>query len=437
MNRGETWVRLVELGIVEGETPEGRWDFSGVKLNGVHLSEAKLSRAKFSGADLSKANLSRADLGRTDFWRTNLSGADLSEADLSEADLSRAKLSMADLHEANLSRANLSRADLSGTDLTGADLSNTDLGRADLGRAKLVEANLSRADLSEADLIEANLSRADLSQVYLSRANLWRVRLSGADLSGADLSGADLSRSDLSGARLCGANLSGADLSEADLTGADLTNALLVGVNLEKAKLNNCHIYGILPWDLRLQGAEQTDLIITPQGEPAVATDNVKIAQLIYLLLNSPEVNDVIESINTRVILIAGRFTAERRPLLDALRKELRQRHYTPVSLDLEGAEADDITETVSTLVPMARFVIADTTDVPGISAALMGMSACSPSVPVQPLLQGISADQGLLEGAKDYPWILPVCCYTEEFEALAEKIVPLLETKAEALKNG
>jgi uncharacterized protein YjbI with pentapeptide repeats len=120
-----------------------------------------------------------------------------------------------------------------------------------------------------------------LFQVDLSGANLARVFLPKANLIGALMIEADLRRAYLPGANLTGANLYEADLSEPNLTRANLNNTHLVGVNLEMAKLNDCHVYGISAWDLRLQGTEQANLIITPEGQPVITVDNLKLAQFI------------------------------------------------------------------------------------------------------------------------------------------------------------
>src|SRR5713101_2285445 len=166
-------------------------------------------------------------------------------------------------------------------------------------------------------------------QPNLSEVDLRQADLSGANLSGADLWGADLSEADLSGADLSGADLSEADLRDADMSNANLSNAVLIGANLIRSNLSNatltyCRIYGISAWDVQLEGATQSDLIITPYSEPTISVDNLKVAQFIYLLLNNQEIRDVIDTIGQKGVLILGRFSQERKLVLDALREKLR-----------------------------------------------------------------------------------------------------------------
>src|SRR5207248_7932239 len=122
-------------------------------------------------------------------------------------------------------------------------------------------------------------------------------------------------------------------------------------------------IYGISVWDVQLDGAEQINLDITPEGQPKITVDNLKIAQFIYLLLNNQEIRDAIDTIAKKAVLILGRFTRERKPLLDALREALRKQNYLPILFDFENPKSRDVTETVRTLAHLARFILADLTD--------------------------------------------------------------------------
>src|SRR6266496_4264786 len=265
------------------------------------------------------------------------------------------------LEAATLDRIRISDG-FSRTDLRGANFLNTDFSWSDLSRSDLIKADLRwasfiRTNLQEADLSEANLSRATLNGALLEEATLKRTILTGANLSKADLSGADLS-----GTNLFGANLSFADLSNANLDRASLRYAILVHSNLTKAILKNCMIYGIAAWDVQLEETVQENLVITDFGQSTITVDNLKIAQFIYLLLNNEEIRDVIDTITSKVVLILGRFTPERKAVLDTLKEALRTHGYLPIMFDFEKPSSQDLTETVRTLAHLARFIIADLT---------------------------------------------------------------------------
>jgi uncharacterized protein YjbI with pentapeptide repeats len=184
MNKQQTWIRLIEFGVVEGEMPEESWNLHEADLSEADLTGVDLFRANLSRAKLIEANLSRADLREADLFGANLIGADLSKADLTGALLTGALL-----FEANLSEAKLSKADLTGALLFEADLFGANLIEADLSKADLSKAGLGRTDLSKADLSEANLSKADMTESILIRADLTKAVLSGACIDKANLAG--------------------------------------------------------------------------------------------------------------------------------------------------------------------------------------------------------------------------------------------------------
>jgi uncharacterized protein YjbI with pentapeptide repeats len=360
-------------------------------------------------------------------------------------DLRGANLSGALLSEANLSEANLTRAYLSAANLTRADLSAANLTRADLTRAVLRGANLRGANLSAAYLWGAFLSGADLRG-----ANLTRAAHNGADLSGADLRSADLNEAHFYGANLRGADLreatlnhtdlTRADLTRADLRGADLTRAALVETNLTGATLTQCSIYGISVWRVQLEGAKQDNLVITSKDEPTITVDNLNIAQFLYLLLNNAEIRDAIDTIAKKAVLILGRFTSERKAVLDALREALRIHGYLPILFDFDKPASKTITETVSTLAHLARFVIADITDAKSIPQELMAIVPTLPSLAVQPLILASQHEFGMFEYFTRFPWVLPLYRYADEgslLQSLQEKVITPAEQKAKELEKG
>lgn len=143
MTRGETWNKLVSLGIVRGAIPSERWNLPKANLHRANLKEADLYGTNLSGANLSEANLSRVDLRLAVLRSANLRSASFHEANLNSADLNSANLHGSDLSRANLISTNFYGADLSETDLTGATLIRANLTKAILNGACIDFANLS------------------------------------------------------------------------------------------------------------------------------------------------------------------------------------------------------------------------------------------------------------------------------------------------------
>jgi uncharacterized protein YjbI with pentapeptide repeats len=284
----------------------------------------------------------------TNIRRPDLNKADLHEANLRGADLHGADLYWADLHEANLRGADLRQANLHGASLYGAEVR---------------EANLSGAYLYDANLSGADLHGADLRDAYLIRTNLHGAKLVGASLYGSEVREADLSGADLHGASLLEAYLYDANLSGADLHGADLRCAALLNTDLTGADLTGCHIWGVSAWGLKLKGAKQQNLVIRRQNEPEIIVDDLEVAQFIYLLVNREKIRNVIDAVTRRGILILGRFEDGGLALLQAVAAWLRKPEnggYLPLLFDFPRPESKTYTDTIRTMVGLARFVIVE-----------------------------------------------------------------------------
>jgi len=246
-------------------------------------------------------------------------------------------------------------------------------------------SEISRPDLREADLRRANLRGADLTRAHLTRADLTR------------------------------ADLTWADFTRADLRQADLTRALCVGTTLNAADLSNCRIYGLSAWEVSTVGAIQDGLVITSDKETvAITVDNLELAQFIYLVLYNKNIRSVIETITSKVVLILGRFSDERKPVLDALRDALRTRDRTPVMFDFTNPASKDRTGTVETLARMARFVVADLTDPSSIPHELATTIPFLRTTPVVLLRAAGATGYSMVKDLEAYSWVIPVREYPD-----------------------
>jgi uncharacterized protein YjbI with pentapeptide repeats len=293
---------------------------------------------------LDEENLSGEFLFRANFSKTSLAGVDLTHADLRGADFTGAFLQQAYLRRANLSMASLAEADL-----CEVLLSKSDISRAFLGKAYLDNAILDHANLRES---------------FFTEANLYQTNLAGSDLSDAIFYGSDLSKSNLTNASLYRTDLSLTNLYKVDFTGATIieTNfkrSILVETILSEATLQNCNVYGISAWKVQSDTIkEQTNLRVSPENEPIITVDNLEVAHFIYLLLNNDKIRNVIDTIGQKGVLILGRFSADRKTVLDAIRDRLRELGFVPMMFDFEKPTKKDFTETIKTLAGLSRFII-------------------------------------------------------------------------------
>jgi uncharacterized protein YjbI with pentapeptide repeats len=291
--------------------------------------------------------------------------------------------------------------DLSGSDLYGANLNRVNFNGANLKRAFFEKADLGKADLLGANLIQANLIDANLFEANFTRANLSR-------------------------ANLFGANLLGANLSSANMTGATLANAVLANTRIDQAKVSGSWVYGINLWDLEGEFKEQRDLIITHKGQPKITVDNLKVAQLIYLILNNAEIRDAINTLTSKTVLILGRFAPpERKAILEALKNGLREYNLLPIVFEFDRPMDKDVTETIKTLAGLSYFVIADITNPKSSPLELQG-TVPDYQIPFVPIIQaGERPFSMMVDLPKKYNWVLDRVLYSS-----AETLIKALRSE-------
>jgi hypothetical protein len=136
------------------------------------------------------------------------------------------------------------------------------------------------------------------------------------------------------------------------------------------------------------------------------------------------------DTITSKAVLILGRFTPERRAVLDAIREEIRKQNLLPMMFDFTPSAGQTTLETVSTLAHMARFVIADLTDAKSVLQELQAIVPNNPSVPVQPLRLASQEERGMFDFIRRFPWVLEAYRYHSGDEVLAslEQIIARAE---------
>ena len=237
-----------------------------------------------------------------------------------------------------------------------------------------------------------------------ANANLICADLRGQSLVSANFHEANLAQAKLHDANLTGANFCRTDLYETEMPRAILHNANLQGTqlaktNLEEAELIGCKIYGMSAWDLRLDGAKQTDLRILYRHknlqeddqealEAEILVDDLHVAQFIYFILNNDNITTAIDTIGERGVLILGRF-GNRKHVLDKIREALRSSDhgFVPIIFDFKKPNQRDFTETIRILAGLSRFIIADITS-PRSSPLELAVIVPDYMIPLVPILE-------------------------------------------------
>ena len=181
-------------------------------------------------------------------------------------------------------------------------------------------------------------------------------------------------------------------------------------------------------------------MIITEDDEPTVTVDNIEVAQFIYLMLHNEKIRDVIDTITSKAVLILGRFTAERKAVLDALREELRKRDYLPILFDFDKPTSQTTDETITLLARMSRFVIADISDAKSVLQELRAIVPDVPSVPVQPVITATQEEPGMFDFYRKFRSFLHVHRYASQEQLIAdlgEKVIRPAELKVRDLRGS
>jgi hypothetical protein len=325
----------------------------------------------------------------------------------------------------------LSGADLSEMQLDRIDLLSVNLQNATLRGTSICDALLRMAKVDGADLSGSKMVRSDCKGATFCKSILDIANMSDAELSWCIFSDASFRETDLSGARL-----RNTVFHRAKLVGANLTFALLDNVDLTDATVHACRVYATAVWDMKTEGADQKGLIVTPGNAAEITVDNLELAQFVHLILNNKKVRSAIDTITTKLVLILGRFTPKRKKVLEAIRERLTQLNYLPVVFDFEKPANRDVTETVSTLAHMARFVIADLTDARSIPQELGRIVPFLPSVPVQPIILASQNEYGVYETFPRYPWVLKIVPYQNQKLLLKNLQISVVEPAEAAART-
>jgi len=149
----------------------------------------------------------------------------------------------------------------------------------------------------------------------------------------------------------------------------------------------------------------------------------------------------VISELAQKQVLILGRFKANRKAVLDALRTALKRfpAGYRPTVFDFAVPEGRRLGESVLTMAGLSRFVIADLTDPASIPAELEKIVPQCRSLAVQPILLEGKKPYALFENLADLPNMLEIVYYRDQKNLLARlerDVVTPAEARATRLRS-
>lgn len=137
-------------------------------------------------------------------------------------------------------------------------------------------------------------------------------------------------------------------------------------------------------------------------------------------MLRSDKVRKTLDTVRSKSVLLLGRFTPHRKQVLNRIRDRLRDYGYSPIVFDFPQVEDRDITETVTLLARLCRFVVADLTEPASIPKELEAI-APRVAVAIQPLIQGDEQTYSMFTDYWKYDWVLELRRYPDESALMAE----------------
>ena len=318
-------------------------------------------------------------------------------------------------------------ADLSNTDLTefkelrGFDFRKIDFTNCNLKGIDLTESLFRKANFSNADLRNAKFDHCNCEFTNFIRSNLNNASFKKADLRGANLSDTSLFKTNFKNAKLAGSRLMWAKIIETNFNGADLSN---------------CRVYGSSIWNTELEKTIQSNIIITKRDEFDISVDNLEVAQFLYLIISNSKIKSVIETLTSKIVLILGRFTPERKPALDRLKAKLATLNYVPIIFDFQKPSSKDFIEPILTIAQLARIVIADFSD-PKIILEEVPIIARNTSTIIVPILQNGQREPVTLDNLRVNQRSISKTIFYDNIDTLVDKqLKDILNTGNKLLKQ-
>ena len=113
------------------------------------------------------------------------------------------------------------------------------------------------------------------------------------------------------------------------------------------------------------------------------------------------------------LVLVLGRFSGERKAMLNSLCDDLRQRDYLPLVLDFGPNRVGvDLKATIAKLTRLSRFVVVDATGAASVWRMLVKAIPEMPWVVWQPMIQANAVEPTPFEDLISFPWVLVPCRY-------------------------
>jgi uncharacterized protein YjbI with pentapeptide repeats len=319
----------------------------------------------------------------------------------------------------NFSNCNLRYVNFMYSELKNVDFSNTDLSFADLSSTVLKNAIFLNSQLIRTQFYCSNLSNATFSNVVITHVDftgslLHDVTINHSGVDFCTFDDAKIVRSSLSEVSLMGSSFFKANLSHSKFANCNFKGSIFIETDINESIFEDCSIFGISCWKIAGTPRVIQNLNIADFNENRITVDNLEVAQFLYLILNNKELQSIINTVTTKLVLILGRFSDEQKPILNHIREKLPDFDLIPVIFDFDCPCTRDADETVSILASLSKFVIVDITDPRSTPQELKGIVEGHPSIPIQPIIRENQREYGMYDHFRSYHWVQPIQTYKD-----------------------
>jgi hypothetical protein len=206
---------------------------------------------------------------------------------------------------------------------------------------------------------------------------------------------------------------------------------------------------GLFDWGLYMVYAQTADAVLFPRTQTAAVATKQKAVRRQHEAeigrsvrrvreLDGMNFGEILSRTVERRVLILGRFSARRLPVLQAIKDRLAEHKngYLPELFTFKRPDSRDLVESIVGFATMSRFVIADLSEPRSIPQELQAIVPALQSVPVVPIINEGGREFATFSALARRPNVAQPTLRYKNVEDLAAKLDEVIVPIAEGLKK-
>ena len=235
---------------------------------------------------------------------------------------------------------------------------------------------------------------------------------------------------------------------------AKLYESVAVGLSLDEAVVRaRMHLlewgaqHGLFDWGLFMVHMACPEAVLFPRRPTAAVRHQQRtvrqaheetIGSTLELVRKTDGLNfgEIMSELTQRRVLILGRFSRRRRPVLEAIKAHLKghKNKYLPELFTFDKPASRDLVEAIIGFAALSRFVVADLSEPKSVQQELEAIAPHFQSVPIVPLINRTGKEYATFESIKRRVNVVKPTIRYRDVDDLIEKldstVVPQAETK-------